>query len=89
MVEVSSSTKGQEPQLITTAHVMFPFSENTAGLRDSHAIDRAIKPSFSNGSKKRQPYSPKFHTSHYCIYKLNILTLLQETKTVSKSSLCV
>lgn len=58
MVEVSSSTKGQEPQLITTAQVMFPFSENTAGLRDSHATDRAIKPSFSNGSKNEATILP-------------------------------
>ena len=58
MVEVSNSTKGQEPQLITTAHVTFPFSENTSGLRDSHATDRAIKPSFSESSENELSISP-------------------------------
>ena len=85
MVEVSNSTKGQEPQLITTVHTMFPFNENTAGLRDSHTTDRAIKPSCSNVSENEVTiFPPSFHTLHYCIYNLNIPTLLlQETKTVS------
>ena len=61
MVEVSNYTKGQEPQVITTAHIMFPFNENTAGLRDSHTTDRAIKPSFSNGSEiMNYTYPSKF-----------------------------
>jgi len=47
MVEVSNSTKGQQPQLITTAHTLFPSNVNSAGLRDSCTTDRAIKPSFS------------------------------------------
>ena len=51
MVEVSNSTEREEPQLITTTHIMSPFNENTAGLRDSHTTDRAIIPSFSNGSE--------------------------------------
>ena len=51
MVEVSNSTKGQQPQLITTAHTMFPSIVNSAGLRDSHTTDRAIKSSCSNGSE--------------------------------------
>ena len=51
MVEVSNSTKGQQPQLITTAHTMFPSNVNSAGLRDSRTTDRAIKPSCSNGSE--------------------------------------
>ena len=58
MVEVSKSTKGQEPQLITSKHIMFPFNENTAGLRDSHTTDRAIRPSFSNGSENELTISP-------------------------------
>ena len=85
MVEVSNSTEGQEPQLITTAHTMFPSNVNSAGLRDSRRTDRAIKPSFSNGSENEVTiFPPSFHTLHYCIYNLNIPTLrLQETKTVS------
>ena len=58
MVEVSNSTKGQKSQLITTAHTMFPFNENTAGLRDSRTTDRARKPSFSNGSEHELTISP-------------------------------
>ena len=82
MVEVSNSTKGQQPQLITTAHTMFPSNENTAGLRDSHTTDRAIKPSCSNGSENNH-IRLNFHSLHYSIYNLNILTLLlQETGTV-------
>ena len=58
MVEVSNSTKGQEPQLITTVHTMFPFNENTAGLRDSHTTDKARKLSFSNDSENELTISP-------------------------------
>ena len=77
MVEVSNSTKGQQPQLITTAHTMFPSIVNSAGLRDSHTTDRAIKPSCSNGSENEVTiFPPSFHTLHYCIYNLNIPTLL-------------
>ena len=84
MVEVSNSTKGQQPRLITTAHTLFPSNVNSAGLRDSRRTDRAIKPSFSNGSENEVTiFPPSFHSLHYCIYNLNIPTLLQETKTVS------
>lgn len=82
MVEVSNSTKGQQPRLITTAHTLFPFNVNSAGLRDSCTTDRAIKPSFSKGSENNH-IPLNFHSLHYCIYNLNIPTLLQETKTVS------
>ena len=58
MVEVSNSTKGQEPQLITTAHPMFPSNVNSAGLRDSRTTDRAIKPSCSNSSENERTIYP-------------------------------
>ena len=58
MVEVSNSTKGQQPQLITTAHTIFPSNVNSAGLRDSRTTDRATKPSFSNGSEHELTIPP-------------------------------